>query len=654
MRYSAFISYSHADEAWARWLHGALETYRVPKRLIGHDAPWGPLGRRLPPVFRDRDELASSPDLAEAVRTALSEASALIVICSPRAAASRWVNEEIRSFAALHGRGRIFCLIVEGEPHGANPSHECFPPALAECGLHEPLAADLRPGQDGKPLARLKLLAGLLAIGFDELRQRDAARRQRQLTIVAVASLAGLLFTSALAVFAFLSRGEAIRQRDLAERKTMTAERTVGFVKSLFEVSDPSEARGATITAREILDRGAREIRTGLADEPAVRAELGTTLGEVYSGLGLYRQGDRLVREMLSLQHPDTATRTRQLLALAESQTRAGDYGPAIGSYRTALRLSRDPGQPRPDLVPRILVGLGEALSAAGEHKAADTVIGEALQLDRARHGDAHPDTARDLEALGLNAFFAGELARARGFYARASEIRLRSQGALHPRVAEDLNTLGAIAYMQGDGDTAERSYRQALAAYTKVLGPAHPEVANTSNNLARVLIERRRYREARPLLEQAVRINLAERGPEHDDIVFPLNNLAIVEEQLGATARAEALYRQALLPARKHGHRAIGPILVDLAALRCREGAAADGLGLLDEAMAKIAADYPGDPWRAAWLENVRGACLIRAGARAEGLALLRGSMAPLRAKWPAQSHFGALAAARLGEAGG
>jgi hypothetical protein len=97
-RYSAFISYSHADQAVARWLHRRLETYRLPQALIGSPSPFGPVPRRLPPAFRDREELPASGDLGQELRTALAASRFQIVICSPNAAASNWVNEEILSF----------------------------------------------------------------------------------------------------------------------------------------------------------------------------------------------------------------------------------------------------------------------------------------------------------------------------------------------------------------------------------------------------------------------------------------------------------------------------------------------------------------------------------------------------------------------------
>ena len=168
-KYKAFISYSHADEEWAKWLHGALETYRVPKRLVGQESEFGPVPARISPVFRDRDELATATNLGETLTRALQQSAFQIVICSRKAARSRWVNEEILTFKRLGRENRIFALVVDGEPGAsANPTTaelECFPPALIyrmgpdgelteERG--EPIAADVRPvdRRPARPMSR--------------------------------------------------------------------------------------------------------------------------------------------------------------------------------------------------------------------------------------------------------------------------------------------------------------------------------------------------------------------------------------------------------------------------------------------------------------------------------------------------------------------
>ena len=228
-RYWAFISYSHADAKWGDWLHAALETYRVPSRLVRNAKPPGSVPKRVFPVFRDREELASSASLGENIDNALRLSRALVVICSPRAAASRWVNEEIKLYKSMDREDRVFCLIVDGEPYAGPDSGllECFPKAaLLRVGPDgqfstepaEPIAADAREGKDGKRNALLKLIAGIIGVPYDELRQRERQRQVRQrirvAASIAAAALAVVLVYLAVAdVGVNLPGGDAIRTR---------------------------------------------------------------------------------------------------------------------------------------------------------------------------------------------------------------------------------------------------------------------------------------------------------------------------------------------------------------------------------------------------------------------------------------------------------
>jgi len=219
MKYRAFISYSHRDRRWARWLHRELEAYRLPPGL---ETRAGESRRgRLRPIFRDRDDLPSAANLSQAVQQALGESEWMIVVCSPSAAHSPWVNQEIRAFRSLGRTDRILCLLVDGEP-GAGDGSECFPPALTEpfepgAPRLEPVAADARPQGDGRKNAMLKIAAGMLGVGFDALRQRDLRRRNRRLATVAAGSLGIATVTIVLAIYAWMARSEAQEQRAQAE-----------------------------------------------------------------------------------------------------------------------------------------------------------------------------------------------------------------------------------------------------------------------------------------------------------------------------------------------------------------------------------------------------------------------------------------------------
>jgi MTH538 TIR-like domain (DUF1863) len=226
-KYWAFISYSHADAKWGDWLHAALETYRVPSRLVRKAKPEGTVPKRIFPVFRDREELASSSSLGENIQGALRLSRALVVICSPRSAASRWVNEEVKLHKSMGREDRVFCLIVDGEPNAPADSGllECFPKAVrfqldrdGEISNEpaEPIAADAREGKDGKRNALLKLIAGIIGVPFDELRQRERQRQARQrirfgASIVGMMVAAGLIYTAVADAGLNVPLGEAIR-----------------------------------------------------------------------------------------------------------------------------------------------------------------------------------------------------------------------------------------------------------------------------------------------------------------------------------------------------------------------------------------------------------------------------------------------------------
>jgi tetratricopeptide (TPR) repeat protein len=229
-RYLAFVSYSHADREIARWLHGVLESYHLPRKLVGEQTPLGPAPARLGRIFMDREELAASASLSVEINAALDASGALIVVCSPAAAQSRWVNEEIRSFKLIHGATRVFPVIVDGEPFASaklgREVEECFPPALrfvvdgagaVTATPAEPIAADLRAGADGRRLATLKLIAGLTGLRLDTLVRREVQRRARRLTAVAVSASVLAIFMAGLSLVALRARNEAERQHEQAE-----------------------------------------------------------------------------------------------------------------------------------------------------------------------------------------------------------------------------------------------------------------------------------------------------------------------------------------------------------------------------------------------------------------------------------------------------
>ncbi|MGR9270761.1 toll/interleukin-1 receptor domain-containing protein (plasmid) [Rhizobium leguminosarum] len=218
-RFKAFVSYrrTKADRAFANWLQSSLESYRTPAALV--KAGFSP---RVGTVFQDEDELAATPDIAAAIESDLDAAEFLIVICSPAARASTWVEREIGYFQRIGRSDKILAALIEGEPS------EAFPTALlghagpaASGDNFGPLAADFRK-TDGLAtretwrLAKLKLIATLIGCRFDQLVAREQARR-RKILITGFAALCSVLVVIvSLAMVALLQRNEARAQRTIA------------------------------------------------------------------------------------------------------------------------------------------------------------------------------------------------------------------------------------------------------------------------------------------------------------------------------------------------------------------------------------------------------------------------------------------------------
>lgn len=565
-KYVAFLSYSHSDAQWGSWLHKALESYRPPKQLVGTVTARGPVPKRLSPVFRDREELASATDLGTMLTEALRLSACQVVICSPSAARSKWVNEEILAFKRLGREDRIFCLIVAGEPnasdHPAQADEECFPPALryrlgADGELSsvrtEPIAADARPGKDGRSNAKLKLIAGLLGVGFDALRQREQLRRQRRLFAIASGAIAGMVLTSGLAAAALIARATAQRQTILAKREAETARQTAVFLVDLFRISDPSEARGNSFTAREMLDKGAASVETQLVKQPAIQATLLDTLGTAYLGLGLYGRAKPLLASAVDkrqgLMPAEPAELATSLTHLGDLLTLQADYRGAESAYRRAIALqSSRPSDQRDDAaLGRSLYGLGNEQEDAGKFADAERSLRDALALQERLFKGPNTDTARTLQVLAW-AVRERDLNAAIPLMQRAVAMDRALWGAVpYPEYADALNDLGALLRDKGDYKESEQLLRESLAMKRRLLGDKHPEIAHSLQNLAVVLQAKGDLEGASSAFRQALAMERELLGDVHPDVAVTLYSLAWVSYGQGDVRGALDTARESL-----------------------------------------------------------------------------------------------------------
>jgi tetratricopeptide (TPR) repeat protein len=566
-KYRAFLSYSHRDAKWADWLHKTLESYRLPKQLIGTSTALGTLTKRLTPIFRDREELASATDLGSVINEALRQSACQIVICSPQAANSRWVNEEILAFKRLGREDRIFCLIVGGEPNASDlpgrEDEECFPKALrfkigADGALGdsrtEPIAADARPGKDGKRNALLKLIAGILGVGFDVLRRREQQRRYRELFIAACASMIGMVIMTGLAAYSLVQRAAAQKQTARAEAEAEAARQTTGFLIGLFRILDPSEARGSSVTAREMLDKGAARVDTELAKQPAIQATLMDAIGTVYMGLGLYPAArpllDRAVATRHRLKDTEPEDLSESLNHLADLQMIQAEYEAAEKAYREAAAQQAAHSKSRRGQIAlaNSLFGLGIVLDRQGRYKDAERSYRDALALQQQLYGQTHGDIARTLKELAQAMNDDGDLKAAIPLMQKAVAMQRTLRGAApHPDLADAINDLGLLLEDNGDYDQAESLYLESIAMDRRLYGDKHVKIADGLNNLAGVLQEKNDLKNSESTYRQSLAMKRELLGELNPLVATTLNNLAFVQYDRGETQTALATLREAL-----------------------------------------------------------------------------------------------------------
>lgn len=269
--YDAFISYRHTelDKFAAENLHKQLEAFRLPGKISRKKD-----GRtKIERVFRDKDELPLTSNLEDPIMEALKESEYLIVICSPRLRESLWCKKEIETFISLHGREKVFAVLIEGEPEEAFPEELLYaeetvqkPDGTTEIIKKpiEPLAADIR-GKNKHAMKKamrtevLRLLAPMFSLSYDDLRQRHRERRLRK---ILAASLAGgtvcLLFgavstTMALRIQSQKSQIEAQTEEIRQQNQTLLENQAINLAEEAERKLEEGDRIGAIRTAAQAL-----------------------------------------------------------------------------------------------------------------------------------------------------------------------------------------------------------------------------------------------------------------------------------------------------------------------------------------------------------------------------------------------------------------
>src|SRR3954451_19618679 len=358
-RYYAFLSYSHKDKELADWLHREIERFRVPRSRAGRLTANGVVPKRLTPIFRDEHDLAAAGDLGGEIKAALAVSQYLIVLCSPTAAVSRWTNAEIEWFKRDRPEGCVLAAIAAGEPFASEvkgrEKQECFPPALRQkydrrgrpTGKRaEPLAADFRVDGEARRTGFLKLVAGMLGVGLDELVQRETTRRHRRLAWLTAASVCGMAVTSTLAITAFEARNSAREQRREAEGLVAYM---VGDLRAKLEPIGKLDALDGV--GSRVLAYYKKEDASELSDAALLqRSRALNLMAEVAYLRGNYPQADALYRQALAgtaeamRRSPDDPKRlfdhAQNVFWLGELARARGQSDEAVANYREYKRLA--------------------------------------------------------------------------------------------------------------------------------------------------------------------------------------------------------------------------------------------------------------------------------------------------------------------------
>jgi non-specific serine/threonine protein kinase/serine/threonine-protein kinase len=330
------------------------------------------------------------------------------------------------------------------------------------------------------------------------------ARRHRAAFAASVVALAGLVVGTVGLVLGLV---EARREAEAARQALAETSEVSSFLTGLFDASRPGSEPADQISAQDLLDRGAEELESRFAGQPAARGRFLRAIADVYVQMGRYDQAAPMLEEAVALltaalpaDHPDLAQAIRSQAVLAFHRGRWSD---------------------------------AEILFRAGSEG-----------LDPAAQPE---DWALAAHNVGVALYKQGRSEEAEAEFLRALEVRERSLPADHPHLARSLSALGAIYVERGDAERAVELYRRALEHLERTLGPRHAHVALALTNLAQAYRGLGRWDEAEAALDRAIEIQEATVGPEHPDLAQPLNTLGLLLVQRGELARAERALLRAL-----------------------------------------------------------------------------------------------------------
>ena len=421
-------------------------------------------------------------------------------------------------------------------------------------------------------------------------------------------------------------------QARVAAGEAAKAQEVSAFLTELFGGSDPEISNGERVTARELLDEGARRVDEELSGQPLVQAQMLGVLGEIHRKLGLFDRADSLLDRALRLQrelggptHPDVATVLAAIGNLRQDQGRSAE---AAEAHRLALEIRENElGRNHQD-VARSLRHLASVLRTRGEVDEAEALVRRAIAINTRIHGDVHPEVASDLEILTNIHDDRGDYDAAAATARRTLDIREATIGPNHLETATARNNLAVAYLLRGDLEEAERLFQEVRAFDLLRLGEMHPHVATITNNLAYVMQRKGNLEQAEILYRRALALDSALYGDKHEYVGRVMNNLGVVRRDLNDIAEADALFGAALSLFRElfdDGHPEIGTAHAHLATVAHRRGDHRLADSLYVEAISRLRESFPDGHPRLASALLGRGRLLMDIGEAPGAEALIR-----------------------------
>ena len=372
-------------------------------------------------------------------------------------------------------------------------------------------------------------------------RLRKYVRRNRVAVAVASGAAAVLI---AFAVMQTVELKRITRERDRADRITE-------FMTNMFTVSDPSESRGNTITAREVLDRGSQQIDAGLAGEPEVQARLMETMGEVYSSLGLYHQAQPFLEKALATRRrlfgPDSRDTLRSIDQMARDLERQGHYPEAEALAREAIATRQRVLGPEARETLASIQELSAISLSEGKYGETEKLDRKMIEVSRRALGPEDPGTLKFMANLVLAVSDQGREAEAEKLYRELLDVQLRVYGPHHPEVLVTETTLAHTISEQGRYAEADKMLRDTLDTKTKVLGPEHSETLWSMADLGMNLRLSGRLAEAEAIDRQTLEIRRRVLGQEHPETLMSTTELAETLDDMHRYPEAADLYLQTI-----------------------------------------------------------------------------------------------------------